>query len=311
MNLLLVLIIAIILVAAIIGVRKGLLGILYGFFAWGFILFAVLFGSPRVQVWLDTQTAVHQKIYESADNYVVTKLTQTSSGSLSDLTQDEEDENNVKSGADAASDAAGLTAGNKEQQSDSAATPFIADLINKLVSDVRSSKSQAASGISESTGSGTADSAFPPALTRSIRGTAQEAVDNFGSQAADAAEAAKGTVIDAVADAVATKVADYALACLARVLTIVLAAIIVLLVGLIIHIIQQNRGIRHGSHFLGLFFGILQGMLISWIILFAISCIGTTPAGQSLAADINSSAFLTWMYNNNVVADIIIQLIKA
>lgn len=306
MNFLLILIIAIILVAAIMGVRKGLFGILFGLFAWGFVLLAVIFGSPRMQVWLEANTDVYQKIYASADSYVVTKLTTTSSRPLSELTQDEKDE---KTGPDVASDAAGIPSGARDE--DDASTPFIADLINKLVSDVTNSKNAAASAASESTGAGTADSALPPALTRSLRGTAQEAVDSYGSAAADAVETAKGTVIDAVADAVAKRIADYALVCLARVAVLALAGIVVLLVALIIRIVEMNKGIRTQSHVLGFFFGVLQGLLISWVLLFFLSCIGTTAAGQTLAADINSSAFLTWLYNNNVVADLILQLVKA
>lgn len=308
MNFLLILIIAIILAAAILGLRKGLFGILFGLFSWGFVLLAVLFGSPRMQVWLETNTEVRQKIYDSADGYVVTKLTTTSTGSLTDLTQDENEKNN-KTGADAASDAAGTAGGTAA--GDDAATPFIADLINKLVSDVNNSKSAAASAASDSTGGGTTDSALPPALTRSIRGTAQEAVDNYGNAAADAAETAKGTVVDAVADVVAAKIADYALVCLARIAVVALAGIVVLLAALILRIIEMNKGIRTQSHILGLFFGVLQGLLISWVILFFVSCIGTTGAGRTLAADINASTFLTRLYNNNVVADIILQLVKA
>ena len=339
MNFLLILIIAIILVSVITGFRKGLFGILFGLFAWGFIFAAVIVGSPRMYAWIENNTDLRDRIYVSAQEYVENKLNYNAAGGIDEITGKAGEDSENNSTGDASQDAgagdgsaAAGAAGDDAEDSDKASTPLIADLINTLVSDVKESKSAAASDFSQSTGNGTSDSAFPPSLTRSIRGAAQEAVDAFNAKggdapsagggsdvasadgaaaaASDAAEAAQGNVISAVAAAVAKKVTDYAMACLSRVFTIALAAIIVIVVALIIRIIELDRGIRTNSHFLGGVFGLVAGFMISWIILFAISCVGTTSGGQVLAGNINNSAFLTWMYNNNPIGNILIALIK-
>ena len=57
--------------------------------------------------------------------------------------------------------------------------------------------------------------------------------------------------------------------------------------------------IRTANHALGLGAGILQGLLIVWMLMMVISFFAATPAGQSLMAKVYDISFLELLYNAN------------
>lgn len=57
--------------------------------------------------------------------------------------------------------------------------------------------------------------------------------------------------------------------------------------------------IRTANHALGLGAGILQGLLIVWMLMMVLSFFAATPAGQSLMAQVYDNSFLELLYNTN------------
>lgn len=57
--------------------------------------------------------------------------------------------------------------------------------------------------------------------------------------------------------------------------------------------------IRTANHALGLGAGILQGLLIVWMLMMVLSFFAATPAGQSLMAQVYDNSFLELLYNAN------------
>jgi uncharacterized membrane protein required for colicin V production len=57
--------------------------------------------------------------------------------------------------------------------------------------------------------------------------------------------------------------------------------------------------IRTANHALGLGAGILQGLLIVWMLMMVLSFFAATPAGQSLMAQVYDNSFLELLYNVN------------
>ena len=61
----------------------------------------------------------------------------------------------------------------------------------------------------------------------------------------------------------------------------------------------MDKGFAIRQHILGVLFGLLEGFLLVWILMYLISCIATTAFGRSLAETIDGSVILSWFYNNN------------
>lgn len=57
--------------------------------------------------------------------------------------------------------------------------------------------------------------------------------------------------------------------------------------------------IRTANHALGLGAGILQGLLIVWMLMMVLSFFAATPAGQNLMAQVYDNSFLELLYNTN------------
>lgn len=269
---LLILVLAIIFLCAFNGFRKGLFGIVFGLISWAVIILSVIFLSPVMQNYLENRTEVGKKIYESAKGYIEQKLTHTGSGTLDSMVA-------------------------KDEKKDTDSMSFIADIISRLVSDVDKNKNPATEDISDSSGSASYDSTLPPAMNRSIRGTAQEAIEDYNINSA--VSEAKGTVVSFVAESVASKIRDYALSGLSKILTFLIAAIACFIVRIIFKVIMMDKGFAIRQHILGVLFGLLEGFLLVWILMYLISCIGTTAFGRSLAETIDGSVILSWFYNNN------------
>lgn len=223
---LLILVLAIIILCAFNGFRKGLFGIVSGVISWVVIILSVVFLSPVMQNHLEKRTDIGNRIYESAKGYIEQKLTRTSSGTL--------------------------------------------------------------------------DFMLPPAMDRAIRGTAQEAIEKYNFSAS--VEEAKGTLVSFVAEPVASKIRDYAIFGLSKVLTFLIAALACFAARIIFKVVMFNRGFAIKQHILGALFGLIEGFLLVWILMYLISCIGTTEFGRSLSSAIDQNVILSWFYNNNPLA---------
>lgn len=61
----------------------------------------------------------------------------------------------------------------------------------------------------------------------------------------------------------------------------------------------------------GTILGICQGVLILWVLCIALTAISGTSFGQQIFTMVNGSVFLSFLYNNNMLLDIITGIFKA
>lgn len=100
-------------------------------------------------------------------------------------------------------------------------------------------------------------------------------------------------------------VTDYILRAIATVISILLGFIICFLVWMIIRLINKTPIIGTASHFGGLIFGIFEGILILWIIMYIASLTSVTEIGGSLMGQIKENEFLLYLYNYNILFKIL------
>lgn len=94
---------------------------------------------------------------------------------------------------------------------------------------------------------------------------------------------------------------DFIVKGVAMLITFLLAEIIVAFLGILIRGLGKAPVIRQVNGFLGLIAGAAEGFLVVWILMFAVSCLQGTSAGQALLADIYQNEFLIFLYEHNLI----------
>ena len=85
----------------------------------------------------------------------------------------------------------------------------------------------------------------------------------------------------------------------AYIVTLLIAWGLIRLVIGAVGIFSRLPVIRTVNHALGLGAGILQGLLIVWMLMMILSFFAATPAGQSLMVQVYDNSFLELLYNTN------------
>lgn len=111
------------------------------------------------------------------------------------------------------------------------------------------------------------------------------------------------TLKEAIVQKITKTVTDYVIRVMAFTFTLIIAFIIVLIVSVIIKIIELNRGVKTASNWLGLLFGLAEGLIFVYIILYVISALSILNNTQSLVNDINNNVFLSFLYNHNPITN--------
>ena len=133
---------------------------------------------------------------------------------------------------------------------------------------------------------------FLPALTDSI--LANEAVGGYAGQG-----------LEAFASYISHAVSEQIVILLAYFATF-LAVFFVLRVIVLLLNVLEHLPLLHGINKLaGLIFGLAEGLLAVWLLGLALTMAGTTGLGQSAARCIGESSFLTAIYGNNLLQQII------
>ncbi len=74
MNIFLIIVLLILVFCTINGWRKGLLGIVYGFISWIFILIFVIWANPHIEDYLIHRTGVYDKVVETTQTFIMEKI---------------------------------------------------------------------------------------------------------------------------------------------------------------------------------------------------------------------------------------------
>lgn len=100
---------------------------------------------------------------------------------------------------------------------------------------------------------------------------------------------------------------------LQRIAWIISFIIVIIVLGILIHvldIISRLPGINSINHIGGLIVGLVQGLIIIWILFFVITLCQGNEWGNQLMISIHKNVFLKMLYDNNLIEQLILQIIK-
>ena len=102
-------------------------------------------------------------------------------------------------------------------------------------------------------------------------------------------------------DAVAGRATDLAMRVISFVLVLLIAVISFHLLSVVLKVVEKLPLIGGINRLLGLFAGLVKGILIIWLAFAIIAMAGTTDIGIALISYIYESPLLIWVYENNFV----------
>ncbi len=98
-------------------------------------------------------------------------------------------------------------------------------------------------------------------------------------------------------------ITDYILHALATIIAVVIGCILCSLVWMLISVINHAPIIGTASRLAGIIFGVFEGVLLVWIIMYVISLTSLTEIGAQAYNQITENEFLLYLYNNNILMD--------
>lgn len=102
-------------------------------------------------------------------------------------------------------------------------------------------------------------------------------------------------------DVVAGRATDLVMRVISFVLVLLIAVISFHLLSVVLKVVEKLPLIGGINRLLGLFAGLVKGILIIWLAFAIIAMAGTTDIGIALISYIYESPFLIWVYENNFV----------
>lgn len=107
--------------------------------------------------------------------------------------------------------------------------------------------------------------------------------------------------VDKFIETVASAFTDLAMKGVAAVLSIILAYLIIWLIGKILILVNFMPGLNQVNRLLGGITGLLEGLLIIWIIMFVADMFPTSLIGQVVVENVSSNEILLTIYDNNFI----------
>ena len=136
MSVLLIAVIAVIIIFAIIGYRRGLLGILFNVFSWIFIALFVLLVNPYIYNFIATHTTWQTTISESTSSFVDDKISELAP-------------NAIGSGKLAANDLGNVNSSDLTDGLSEYGVTLPGNLVEQLVTSIRSSANEVSSNVTQ------------------------------------------------------------------------------------------------------------------------------------------------------------------
>lgn len=90
----------------------------------------------------------------------------------------------------------------------------------------------------------------------------------------------------------------------------IIISIIFRVIMFVADIISKLPIINGINRFVGTILGVVQGILILWVLCIALTAFSGTAYGQKIFEMVNDSTFLTFIYNNNLLINIVTSLFK-
>lgn len=91
--------------------------------------------------------------------------------------------------------------------------------------------------------------------------------------------------------------------------------LLLILISLVLHLlihmldlVAKLPGIKQVNHLLGMIMGLIKGILFIWLLMYLLSIFATGPFGLMMMDYIQKSRFLSFLYQYNLLLDILIQI---
>lgn len=110
-------------------------------------------------------------------------------------------------------------------------------------------------------------------------------------------------------DVVAGRATDLAMRVISFVLVLLIAVISFHLLSVVLKVVEKLPLIGGINRLLGLFAGLVKGILIIWLAFAIIAMAGTTDIGIALISYIYESPLLIWVYENNFVLTLLMNFL--
>ena len=106
-------------------------------------------------------------------------------------------------------------------------------------------------------------------------------------------------------DYIAAYLSNIILKALAFLILFVVIAVVLRVLLAILDALTKLPVLRQANKFLGFIFGLIQGLIIVWIVFVFITFISTSGLGQTALGQISDSEFLSFLYNNNYLIKVV------
>ena len=98
---------------------------------------------------------------------------------------------------------------------------------------------------------------------------------------------------------------DYILRGLAGLFAIAIGLLIVGIANGLVRLLNSAPVIGNFSRLAGVIFGLLEGTLLVWILMYAVTFFAATEFGTGALAQVKENAFLSYLYDNNILMNLL------
>ena len=329
---------------AVRGYRKGFLGLIYGIFTLIFMMLFVLIGAPIIEEGLMSSTVydavydrveekVHEKVYEKIQipdpgagtgllPSVVDNDTDQTAISMDDVKSfienqtgmsfDEASEAvqketglNIEEGQKAIEDGSALQEAQQaiEEGTGAAAEDIEKALGNMDVSDVEELINGLGGLFNEQSSGGNTEEGGEESVEKSA-----DMIENLAELIEEAKESVHEAVTGEINEAislVADELTKRIIHIMSVVIAIILSFMICAFVRMILEWVHEMPVMGQLGDVLGLAWGILEGIVIVWVIFAIFAAFGDSETGMSAFKEINESSALLWLYQHNPILAIL------
>ena len=288
MNWILVIVVVILIFLAIRGAYRGFLRIVFSLVDLIIVIVIAAAAAPKISSFLTENTGIYDRIEERCVERVSSYM--------------DSDEFEVNLG-DALASYSGDTTDTDTDDGDTSDTEESSSLLTgdwmlpSLVEDYLADA--VISGDSDSSSSDTTEEESADDIADETMAAVTEQLSDMTAQAKEQA-----------AEAIGARIASILLTIISYIIAVIAAIIVVKIIGAVIGLIGKLPVIGGINRLFGLFAGIFEGLLVSWVLLLLLSVVAGTESGSAVSAMIAENAFLTWLYDNNLVLSILGQFLS-
>lgn len=127
-------------------------------------------------------------------------------------------------------------------------------------------------------------------------------------KAGDSLSAGTEAAIEKMKESVRERITDTIISAIAYLFTLAVVSVVVMVAGLLLNIVSKLPVIRKLNKFLGTVAGFVEGYVVISVYYMAVTALGVTEFGSSMLQMLSESPFLTWLYANNPIINIIMKL---